>query len=196
MSPKIGISLFAIGIAGGVLGAFLFQSLASQDSTIAYQKYVSTPLTEISSYTLLQRMAQNDTSFLIIDARDKASYNMGHIKGAISFTPTDLQDSRKLASLPKDKDMVIYCWSSECMLGPTLSSMLAQAGFTNIKELRIGWCEWSERGYPIDGKRYIVEGECLVPQRSINNEAVGIINPASNQGSLPKQSCAANSTNC
>jgi hypothetical protein len=61
------------------------------------------------------------------------------------------------------------------MLGPTILSLLAEKGFTNLKELRIGWCEWSERGYPIEGTRYIVADECMVPQRSINNETVTVI---------------------
>ena len=165
------VPVIVAALIAGFAGAALF---SFAQPSFEYSKFVSLPETEISSYTLLQRMAAND-SFLVIDSRDAEAYELGHIKGALSFTLSDLGNVSKLASLPKDKDLIVYCWSSECMLGPTLSSKLAKLGFQNIKELRIGWCEWSERGYPIDGTRYIIEGECLQPQRSVGNETVEVI---------------------
>ncbi len=44
---------------------------------------------------------------LIIDVRSKASYDAGHIKGAISFPFTDVKERE--SELPKDKLVVAYC---------------------------------------------------------------------------------------
>ncbi len=44
---------------------------------------------------------------LIIDVRAKATYDAGHIKGAISFPEADV-DAR-IKELPKDKLIVAYC---------------------------------------------------------------------------------------
>ncbi len=164
------------GIIAGFTGGLVVSVFADRE---AYDKFISTPLTEMSSYTLLQKMTNNDTDFIIVDARDIDSYNLGHIKGAISFTISDVTNSEKLALLPRNKDMIFYCWSEECMLGPTILAQLAQKGFTNMKELRIGWCEWAGRGYPIDGQRYIVKGECLVPQTNLGNETIIVLNETS-----------------
>lgn len=133
-------------------------------------KFVEVPITEMSSYTLLQKMENNDDDFIIVDVRNKDAYDLGHIKGAISIPLSDIDTQYKI--LQNDKIKIIYCWSQECMLGPTASSKLTKLGVKNLREFRIGWCEWSERGYPIDGTRYILLDECLVPQRSINNETV------------------------
>lgn len=179
--------IFILGLISGIAGSFLYQNFTSQHD-IASDKILSVPLTEISSYTLLLRMGSNDTSFVIVDTRDKASYNLGHIKGAISMTPEEIPARYK--ELPKDKDIIPYCWSTECMLGPTVSAALAELGVKNIKELRIGWCEWAERGYPIDGTRYILRTECLQPQRSINNETVTILDSVN--ASNTNSSCSAN----
>ncbi len=176
ISISLAIIIVILGLASGIIGAFLYQTFASQESIIS-EKLVSIPLTEISSYALLQKMNNNDKDFIIVDVRDKASYDLGHVKGAISMTLEEVPSRYK--ELPTDKDIIIYCWSQECMLGPTVSSALAKLGFTNIKELRIGWCEWAERGYPIEGKRYILKSECLEPQISTNNQTVEIIDSIS-----------------
>lgn len=174
-------------IAGGILGAFLYNLAFSQD--MVYDKLVSAPLTEISSFTLLQRMQNVSDHFVILDVRDKASYDLGHIKGAISIPETEILT--RYGELPRDEDTVIYCWSQECGLGPLAAASLAKLGFTNIKELKIGWCEWSERGYPIEGERYILSGECMVPQRSISNETVKVLDNISNS-----QACAVGTGTC
>jgi rhodanese-related sulfurtransferase len=196
ISRTLIIGILILSFVCGFAGGFLYQIFASQNDIssqrdVAYDKIISVPLTEISSYTLLQRMNVSDLGFVIVDTRDKAAYNLGHIKGAISMTIDEIPARYK--ELPTNKDIITYCWSSECMLGPTVSSVLASLGVKNIKELRIGWCEWAERGYPIDGTRYILSSECLQPQRSINNETVKIIDSvsASNSG----LSCSVNSTN-
>jgi len=167
------LGIVAIGLISGLISSFIYQTAFDGQKDIAYEKLVSVPLTEMSSYTLLQKMNNGDKDFIIVDSRNKDAYALGHIKGAISLPLADVPS--KYNELPKNKTIIVYCWSEECMLGPTESSNLAMLGVTNINELRIGWCEWSERGYPIDGKRYIVSSECLQPQRSVNNETVEII---------------------
>jgi len=167
------LGIIIIGLISGFAGAFMYQTVFVSQKNTAYEKLVSVPLTEISSYQLLQKISNGDKDFIIVDVRNKDAYDLGHIKGAVSMPLADIP--LKYRELPKDKDIIVYCWSRECMLGPKASATLAMLGLTNIKELRIGWCEWSERGYQIDGKRYILSNECLQPQRSVNNEPVEII---------------------
>lgn len=173
-------------IAGGIIGAFLYNLTFNQ---MVYDRLVSTPLTEISSYTLLQRMQNSSDHFVVLDVRDNSSYDLGHIKGAISIPGADITSRYK--ELPMNEDIIIYCWSTECDLGPSAAASLANLGFTNVKELKIGWCEWSERGYPIEGTRYVVSGECMVPQRSVNNETVKVLNSTGNS-----QTCTSGSVTC
>ena len=45
--------------------------------------------------------------FLLLDVRDRASFALGHIKGALSVPQTDLD--ALMARLPKDRELVTYC---------------------------------------------------------------------------------------
>jgi rhodanese-related sulfurtransferase len=44
---------------------------------------------------------------VIVDVRDEASYNMGHIAGALHIALADLP--QRLGELPRDKPIVTYC---------------------------------------------------------------------------------------
>ena len=44
---------------------------------------------------------------LVIDLRNRSSYQMGHIKGAVNIPFNEIDDN--LDCLPKDKDLILYC---------------------------------------------------------------------------------------
>ncbi len=178
MDKRILAVSLIVALLGGFAGAFAFQGFFG--GSIARDKFISVPMTEISSYTLLHRMDAKDQGFVVLDVRDRTAYDLGHIKGAVSMPISEIPSRYK--ELPRDRDIVIYCWSHECGLGPSSAALLAKHGVTNLKELRIGWCEWSERGYPIDGKRYIIKNECMVAQRSVGNETVEVIESIAGDG--------------
>lgn len=46
--------------------------------------------------------------FVLLDTRDRASYEKGHIPGALSLPLEDLD--RLSATLPRDRELVTYCW--------------------------------------------------------------------------------------
>lgn len=46
--------------------------------------------------------------FVLVDTRDRASYDKGHIPGAVSVP---LEEVATLApTLPRDRELVTYCW--------------------------------------------------------------------------------------
>jgi len=46
--------------------------------------------------------------FLLIDARDRDSFEQGHIKGALSVPLSEVK--MLMSQLPKNRELVIYCW--------------------------------------------------------------------------------------
>jgi rhodanese-related sulfurtransferase len=48
--------------------------------------------------------------FVLIDARDRASYGAGHLPGAISMPLEDFE--RVIETLDHDAEYVTYCWAS------------------------------------------------------------------------------------
>ncbi len=51
---------------------------------------------------------KHKSDFILLDTRDRASYEKGHIPGAWSLP---LEEFGTLAAqLPKDRELVTYCW--------------------------------------------------------------------------------------
>lgn len=51
--------------------------------------------------------------FVLIDLRQTVDYDKGHIEGARNLVMTDLVTPAKLASLPKDRKVIVYSQGSE-----------------------------------------------------------------------------------
>jgi rhodanese-related sulfurtransferase len=105
------------------------------------QKY----LTETDAHKVAGRMEQGDKSFLMVDVRAKKDFDEAHIKGAFSL-PYDEIESRN-QELSDDKELIVYCYSGECMLGAMSAFKLATLG-VYVREMNTGWAEWVEKGYP------------------------------------------------
>jgi rhodanese-related sulfurtransferase len=88
---------------------------------------------------------------LLLDVRDVASYNTGHIKGAISF-PFETLD-KHYSELPKDKTIVAYCSCPEDEEGISVAARLHTYGFsyTYVKYLEGGTRAWQAAGWPMEG---------------------------------------------
>ncbi len=50
-------------------------------------------------------------NFILLDTRGRDAFANGHIPGAWSVAESDLPEA--LALLPKDKEIVTYCWSHD-----------------------------------------------------------------------------------
>jgi rhodanese-related sulfurtransferase len=79
---------------------------------------------------------------LIIDARDRAQFEKGHIPGAIN-----IEWRRVLAQknqIPKDKTVLIYCNTGS--LSAQAGFALRVAGYENVRILQGGFEEWKAKG--------------------------------------------------
>lgn len=81
----------------------------------------------------------------LLDANGTASWQAGHIPGAIDFAP----NKDKLAGLlPQDKSalVVAYCGGPMCGAYKAAAAVAADLGYTNIKHLSAGIHGWKEAG--------------------------------------------------
>ncbi|SYZ73518.1 conserved hypothetical protein [Candidatus Zixiibacteriota bacterium] len=89
---------------------------------------------------------------MILDARDTADYDAGHIRGAINL-PFDYFDDfwdKVMTGVAKDREVVIYCSGEECELSLMLGREMANRGFSRIYIFYGGWREWEKAGLPIE----------------------------------------------
>ena len=75
----------------------------------------------------------------VIDVRPESEYQSGHILNAINIPLSELEN--KLASLPKNKEIIAYCRGAYCMLSFEAVEKLRALGF-EARRLEEGFPEW------------------------------------------------------
>lgn len=63
----------------------------------------------------------------IVDVRNEADYNIGHIPGAISIPKENLDQN--LDKLSKDEITIVYCYNQQCHLGDNACLILSDYGY-------------------------------------------------------------------
>lgn len=102
-------------------------------------------LEPVSRRELVERAREG--SVLILDVRPTEEYESGHIRGAVSVPLHELK--RRLAKLPKRKEIVAYCRGPYCLLSVRAVEVLRSRGF-RARRLADGFPEWRGAGLPIE----------------------------------------------
>lgn len=105
----------------------------------------------VSPHDLRMEMDKGIHDTIIVDLRTKEEYTKEHIVWAINipgFSPTDTDaESQRVRivnefkKLPKDKRIIVHCYTHYCMLAKHVGLMAAEAGI-NVHELNVWWNEW------------------------------------------------------
>lgn len=77
---------------------------------------------------------------VVLDVRPTVEYEEGHIPGAISIPPEELQ--ARLEELPRDRTIVAYCRGSYCLFADEAVVLLRERGYEAYR-LEGGWPEWA-----------------------------------------------------
>jgi rhodanese-related sulfurtransferase len=97
------------------------------------------------------RRLMKEAKPLIIDGRDSTAYLKGHVKGARNIYGLEVdQYFERLALLPKDTLVIVYCNNPECHLGRMVAEFMGMIGFTKIYLYDDGWDGWEKARQPID----------------------------------------------
>ena len=121
--------------------AFLFATLLSAGALAA-----DSALVPVSQEALLERQAKGDATAYVLDVRSPEEYAAGHVPGAVNI-PYD-QVASRLAEVPKDKDVVLYCKSGR--RAGIAAEALADQGYTRLQHLEGDIVAWVEKGRPVE----------------------------------------------
>ena len=106
----------------------------------------------------LKQLIDKNYDHILVDSRDSASYDKGHIKGAINIYYDPVGDpmvrEMSLMALPMDKLIIIYCDCEDDGISAGLAMELFDLGYDldRIKILSRGIIRWYEMGYPVVAK--------------------------------------------
>jgi rhodanese-related sulfurtransferase len=121
--------------------ALLLASLATVGALAA-----EPALVPISQEALLERQQKGDETTYVLDVRSPEEYASGHVPGAVNI-PYD-QIATRIAEVPKDKDVVLYCKSGR--RAGIAAEVLAGQGYDRLQHLEGDIVAWVNQGRPIE----------------------------------------------
>lgn len=141
-----------IGAFAGAFGAYLFLSFYQQSDEYFIKEFYSIEnAVHVSPHGLRKMMDKGDESYILVDLRSAEEYEKEHIVGAVNIPAYKDKDHSdygaverivgEFAKLPKDKDIIVYCYSIPCMTGRKIGKMLTEHDIY-VKHLSIGWNDW------------------------------------------------------
>lgn len=110
--------------------------------------YLKTKLESvISPMDLIAEQKTSPQKFLLIDVRN-APAQMKHDKITNSVEIPQKELATRLSEVPKDKEIIVYCWDVWCTLSTKAAIILLENGF-KVKELYGGIAAWKTLKLPV-----------------------------------------------
>ena len=117
---------------------------------MALNDMASTPdkLASVSRHELMDQARKGE--LVVIDVRPVAEYDVAHLPLARSMPLAEI--GKRIAELPKDKEIVAYCRGPFCLFAEEAAKLLSSKGFKASKLLD-GVAEWRAAGMALESKR-------------------------------------------
>jgi len=94
------------------------------------------------------RMLQSRGDVVIIDSREKNEFEVSHLSSAIFVGYNHFNIKAFLKNnIDKETPIVVYCTLG--IRSEIVANKLIKAGYTNVKNLYGGICEWKNKGYRV-----------------------------------------------
>ncbi|MGK7946567.1 MAG: rhodanese-like domain-containing protein [Microcystaceae cyanobacterium] len=102
---------------------------------------------------LNSRLNWGEPALTIIDVRSRDAFNVSHITGAVSLPIAELVSSA-LINLELVRDIYVYGETDE--VTAEAATLLREAGYLNVAELKGGLAAWKARGFAVEGNSAII----------------------------------------
>lgn len=91
----------------------------------------------------------NRENAIVIDTRDKTTYQKGHIINATNILPSEFEEGNKQLAALKNKEQVLVVVCSKGQTSIALAAKLLKQGFTKVYSLRGGMDAWRGANLPL-----------------------------------------------
>lgn len=105
-------------------------------------------LTGVDRLALLEQARRGE--LIVIDVRPRSEYETAHLPFARSMPLAEIE--RRLAELPRDKEIVAYCRGPFCLLSDEAVALLGAKGY-RVRKISDGVSEWQAAGLPVEMSR-------------------------------------------
>ena len=138
-------ALAALLMVGAMSVAFMTIATAGEPAATAPAS-AAAAVAPMSQEALLEHQSRHPDHLFVLDVRTPQEYAEGHVPGAVNV-PYDQLASR-LADIPKDKDVVLYCKSGR-RAGIAAETLTAN-GYTRLSHLEGDMPAWVAKGRPVE----------------------------------------------
>ena len=135
MNKKIILTVTVIILTAAVLAGCIQKT--NKEQTEATQVNIGTYY-QISQDEA-KRIMDEESDYIIVDAREQSEYDEGHIKGAIVIPYTEIEQKAEEMLPDKEQLILVYCRSGR--RSKIAAQSLANMGYTNVKEFG-GIIDW------------------------------------------------------
>jgi rhodanese-related sulfurtransferase len=140
------------GLGIALLGAFALvagvpaSATETKPAAAPAAKPAAASVTPMSQEQLLEHQARHPQHLFVLDVRSPEEFAAGHVPGAVNV-PYD-QIATRLADVPKDKDVVLYCRTGR--RSGIAAEVLQANGYTRLSHLEGDMTAWLEKGRPVE----------------------------------------------
>ncbi|QDP41942.1 rhodanese-like domain-containing protein [Radiobacillus deserti] len=100
----------------------------------------------VSPMDYLNMKKMNPDKYFLIDVRNGPEHVRNIIiQGANILPEQEIQN--RLQEIPKDKEIIVYCWDVWCNTAAKVAKLLLERGYI-VKELTGGIAAWREMNFP------------------------------------------------
>jgi rhodanese-related sulfurtransferase/DNA-binding transcriptional ArsR family regulator len=128
----------------GALGKAGEAYLAEVERTVRLYFAAKDALEPVPARELLDRAKRGLVT--VLDVRPTEEFAAGHVRGAVNIPVGELE--KRLAELPKRKEVVAYCRGPYCLMSYEAVALLRNKGF-KARRLEDGLPEWRQAGLPV-----------------------------------------------
>jgi rhodanese-related sulfurtransferase len=119
--------------------------LTGSESELAALVFRAKAAAYASPMTIKEWQDAGRNDFLLVDARKRMPRPKKRIAGSLWFPQPEINE--RLAELPKDKLIVLYCWDVWCSLATSAALVLIEHDY-RVKELYGGIAAWEALHLP------------------------------------------------
>ncbi|NBE54530.1 rhodanese-like domain-containing protein [Streptomyces boluensis] len=145
MNAQVSTPVAAAGTAATAVGSPVLRVPPASPAAAAAHFAASLAFHTDVSDVAAALAADGDPGFVLVDTRSTASWDQGHVPGAVHL-PTALIPEQAAELLDRSVPVVTYCWGPGCNGAARAALALAQLGF-QVKEMLGGFEYWAREGF-------------------------------------------------
>jgi len=99
----------------------------------------------------LKKKMEEQPEVPIINVLPKEYFDKKHIPGSKNIPEAELEERAPKELPDKEKEVIVYCASTECQASPRSGEKLEEMGYTNVIDFEDGVVGWGEAGFDLEG---------------------------------------------